>query len=267
MGQPSALQTIKLSVDERGVALVELHRPDVFNAFDETMIAELGECFVSLAARDDVRVVVLGSSGKVFSAGADLNWMRRASVNSHEKNVDDARRFTQMMEAIYLCPKPTVARVQGSAFGGGVGLVCACDIVVASEKAKFAVTETRFGILPAVIGPYLVESIGVRQARRLALTATPFSAEEARQFGLVHTVVEHDALASQVDATVTELVGNGPTSLSEVKILFGKIGRRAIDAEVSELTAQTIARVRATDEAKEGFAAFFDKRKASWSRS
>ncbi|MFM0347874.1 enoyl-CoA hydratase-related protein [Paraburkholderia sp. RL17-347-BIC-D] len=257
--------TIECVVDETGVARVTLSRPDVHNAFNEAMIDELTRCFLQLASHDDVRVIVLASLGKVFCAGADLNWMKRASANNADANLQDAQRFARMMQALHACSKPIVARVQGGAFGGGVGLICACDIVVASEQARFAVTEARFGILPAVIGPYLIEAVGVRQARRLALTASLIGAAEAHDVGLVHYVTTSEGLNEQVQTVVSGLMGNGPTALQEIKTLFGDIAGRPIDESVTDLTAVTIARVRATEEAKEGFSAFFDKRPATWS--
>lgn len=257
--------TLDCVVDETGVARVKLNRPDVHNAFNEAMIEELTRCFLQLGSHDGVRVIVLASSGNVFCAGADLNWMKRASANSADANVQDARRFASMMQALHACSRPIVARVQGGAFGGGVGLICACDIVVASEQARFAVTEARFGILPAVIGPYLIEAVGVRQARRLALTASLIDSAEARDLGLVHYVTTSEGLDGQVQKVVSGLMGNGPTALQEIKTLFGDIAGRPIDRSVTDLTAATIARVRSTEEAKEGFSAFFDKRPATWS--
>jgi len=261
------METVALAVDERGVARLDMNRAEVFNAFDETMIAELAATFDELGRRDDVRVVVLGARGKAYSAGADLQWMKRQSANDEATNRADARRFAEMMRAVAECPKPTIARVQGSAFGGGVGLMAACDIVVVAEHARFAVSEAKFGILPAVIGPYVVNAVGVRQARRLALTATQIDAREALTLGLAHCVVAADALDAAVDAVLAELLGNGPGAQGEIKRLFAQMEVGPITAEVRELTAATIARVRSTDEAREGFAAFLDKRRASWSRA
>lgn len=257
-------ETISCTLDERGVARLDLNRPAVYNAFDEKMIAELTQCFVHLSGSDLVRAIVLRSSGKVFSAGADLNWMKRASANSFDANHQDAKRFAAMMEVMHQCSKPIVARVQGGAFGGGVGLICACDIVIASEHTKFAVTEARFGILPAVIGPYLIEAIGVREARRLALTAQIIDANEAKTIGLAHHVVAHAELDAKVEETLSMLLGNGPAALQAIKSLFADLAGRPIDASSTALTAQTIARIRSTEEAREGFAAFFDKRSPAW---
>lgn len=263
--QETTFQTIDLRVDSSGVAHLALNRPEVHNAFNETMIEELARCFHFLSASNAVRLVVLSSNGNVFCAGADLAWMRRASGNGLNANHQDAVRFADMMRAIHGCSKPVIARVNGGAFGGGVGLICACDIVVASDQAKFAVTEARFGILPAVIGPYLIESVGVREARRLALTASPVDASEAQRIGLVHFVTQSDSLDEQIDRLISELGRNGPTALQEIKSLFNDLSARRIDDEAMKVTASTIARVRSTEEAREGFAAFFDKRRPNWS--
>jgi methylglutaconyl-CoA hydratase len=260
----SALQTLTVSRRAAGVAQVMMSRPAVFNAFDEAMIAELDTVFTQLADDASVRVIVLAGDGKHFSAGADLQWMQRASTASREWNLADARRFAGMLARIENCPKPTVARVQGAALGGGVGLVCACDIAIATENASFAVSEAKFGILPAVIGPYVVNAVGKRQARRLALATTRITAAEALTIGLVQQVVAADALDAAIDATVTELLAGGPHAQREIKQLFAQLEVGPITAEVRELTAQTISRVRGTEEAREGFAAFLDKRPANW---
>ncbi|WPC67116.1 enoyl-CoA hydratase-related protein [Rhodoferax ferrireducens] len=257
-------ETLVLSHRAPGVAQVTMARPAVFNAFDETMIAELGEVFTELADDASVRVVVLAGDGKHFSAGADLQWMQRASAASTQWNLQDARRFAAMLAGIENCPKPTVARIQGAALGGGVGLTCACDIAIATENAYFAVSEAKFGILPAVIGPYLVNAVGKRQAKRLALTTTRITAAQAQVMGLVQQVVAGDALDVAVDASVTELLAGGPQAQSEIKQLYAQLEVGPISAEVRELTAQTISRVRGTDEAREGFAAFLGKRAANW---
>ncbi|WP_240636164.1 enoyl-CoA hydratase-related protein [Caldimonas tepidiphila] len=239
-------------------------RPAVYNAFNETMIGELAEAFDQLAADPEVRAIILAGEGKAFSAGADLQWMQRASEASLHWNLLDARRFAAMLARIESCPKPTIARVQGLALGGGVGLACACDIAVASSDAKFAVSEARFGILPAVIGPYVTNAVGKRHAKRLALTASRIGAEEALAIGLVQRVVPAEELDAAVDAFVGELLLNGPNALGEIKTLFGQLEVGPITPEVRELTAQTISRVRGTDEAREGFAAFLQKRPAAW---
>jgi methylglutaconyl-CoA hydratase len=246
------------------VAQVTMAREAVFNAFDEAMIAELDAAFAQLEADPAVRVIVLAGAGRHFSAGADLQWMQRASQASREWNLQDARRFAGMLHRLESCAKPTVARVQGAALGGGVGLTCACDIAVAADNASFSVSEAKFGILPAVIGPYVTNAVGKRQAKRLALTTTRIDAAEALRIGLVQHVAALDALDAAVDTVVRELLIGGPGAQREIKALFAQLEVGPITAEVVELTAQTISRVRGTDEAREGFDAFLGKRPANW---
>jgi len=247
-----------------GVATLTMSRPEVFNAFDETMIAEMDAAFATLIDDSAVRIIVLAGAGKHFSAGADLQWMRRASEASFEWNVNDARRFATMLARIESCPKPTVARVHGAALGGGVGLACACDIAIASDAASFSVSEAKFGILPSVIGPYLVNAVGKRQARRLALTTERIDAQEALAIGLVQRVVPAAELDQAIDATLRQLSAGGPDAHREIKAYLGQLAVGPVTPEVRELTAQTIARVRGTDEAREGFDAFLNKRPPKW---
>jgi methylglutaconyl-CoA hydratase len=258
-----------LDLDRRahGVAVLTMNRPAVFNAFDEVLIAELDDAFAELGADAGVRAIVLAGAGKHFSAGADLQWMQRAAAASQDDNLADARRFAAMLARIAECPQPTVARVQGAALGGGVGLVAACDMAVAAESASFAVSEARMGILPAVIGPHLVNAVGLREARRLALTATRIVAEEAQRVGLVQRVVPVEGLDTAVDALLADLLACGPQAQAEIKQLYARLAPGPVTAEVRELTAQTISRVRSTPEAREGFAAFLGKRKPHWTPS
>jgi methylglutaconyl-CoA hydratase len=258
------METLVITRRADGVAQVTMNRPKVFNAFDETMIAELDAAFVQLADDASVRLIVLAGDGNHFSTGADLKWMQRASKATQEANVADARRFAAMLSKIGHCPKPTIARVQGSALGGGVGLACACDIAIAADNARFSVSEVRFGILPAVIGPYLVNALGKRQAMRLALTAARIGAAEAMSIGLVQQVVPLERLDDAVGRVAHQLQEGGPNAQREIKRLWAKLEVGAVTPDVRELTAQTIGRVRATDEAKEGFDAFFAKRPAAW---
>jgi methylglutaconyl-CoA hydratase len=256
--------TLELSQRSSGVMQICMSRADVFNAFDEAMIAELDSAFAQLIADDDVRVIVLAGSGKHFSAGADLKWMQRASQQSRELNLADARRFAAMLARIDSSPKPTLARIQGAALGGGVGLACACDIAIAADNSSFAISEAKFGILPAVIGPYLINAVGKRHARRLALTMTRIRAPEAQALGLVHLCCSLDELDTTVDSCVRNLLAGGPQSQAEIKSFFSQLEVGPVTAEIRELSAQTISRVRGTDEAREGFAAFLDKRPADW---
>jgi methylglutaconyl-CoA hydratase len=261
----SSSSAVVVTTRRPGVAQVTMDRAKQFNAFDESMIAELDAAFTSLSKDPAVRVVVLASEGPHFSAGADLKWMKRASEATQEWNLADARRFASMLSHIDACPKPTVARVQGAALGGGVGLACACDIAIAADNAGFSVSEARFGILPSVIGPYLINALGKRQARRLALTAGRVTAAEALAIGLVQRVAPLASLDAAIDATLDELLAAGPNAQREIKQLFAQLEPGPVTPEVRELTARTISRVRSTDEAKEGFAAFHDKRPPHWS--
>lgn len=247
-----------------GVRQLTMNRPGVFNAFDEAMIGELEAAVAQAEADPEVRVIVLAGDGKHFSAGADLQWMQRAAAATLDWNLADARRFAAMLARLAACPKPTVARVQGAALGGGVGLTCACDMAVAADNASFAVSEAKFGILPAVIGPYVINAVGKRQAQRLALTTTRIGALEALAMGMVQQVVPLNELDTALDAVLADLRVGGPAAHREIKALFGQLAVGPITAEVQELTAQTIARVRGTDEAREGFAAFLAKRPAGW---
>ncbi len=258
------MRTLTIERRAHGVAQVTMARPEVFNAFDEAMIVDLDFAFSTLAEAPDVRVIVLAGAGKHFSAGADLHWMQRASEATLEWNQQDARRFAAMLARIEACPKPTVARVQGAALGGGVGLACACDIAIAADTASFAVSEARFGILPAVIGPYVVNAVGKRQARRLALTTERIHAADALALGLVQHVAPVADLDRTVDEVVRQLLAGGPGAQREIKQLFAELAVGPISPEVRELTAATIARVRGTAEAKEGFAAFLSKRPPPW---
>ena len=260
----TAQTTLIISQRGPGVTQITMSRPEVFNAFDESMIAQLDKAFDELISDNNVRIIVLAGDGKHFSAGADLQWMQRASNETREWNLADARRFASMLGKIEACPKPTLARIQGAALGGGVGLACACDIAIAADNASFAVSEAKFGILPAVIGPYVTNAVGKRHARRLALTMTRIRAVEALAIGLVHQVSTLDDLDTAVDATAQELLAGGPNAQREIKALFAQLQVGPVTAEVRELSAQTISRVRGTEEAREGFAAFLDKRPANW---
>ena len=260
----SAYQTLNLTARAPGVAQITMSRPTVFNAFDEAMIGELDAAFAQVIADDRVRVVVLAGEGRHFSAGADLQWMQRASQASVEWNLQDARRFAAMLWRIASSPKPVVARIQGAALGGGVGLACTCDVAVAADNASFSVSEAKFGILPAVIGPYVTNAVGKRQALRLALTTARIGAAEALAMGLVQQVTTLDGLDAAVDAVVKDLLAGGPQAQREIKTLFAQLEVGPVTEEVRELTAQTISRVRGTDEAREGFDAFLGKRPANW---
>ncbi|HEX7045123.1 MAG TPA: enoyl-CoA hydratase/isomerase family protein [Burkholderiales bacterium] len=256
-------KSLDIEIRDR-VATVWMNRPDTHNAFDETLIRELTAAFEGIAKDPAVRVVVLAGRGKSFSAGADLNWMKRAAQASAEDNRREARALSKMFDTLHRLPKPTIARVHGAALGGGVGLTAACDIAVASTRASFATTEVRLGIIPAVISPYVVAAIGRRAAQRYFLTAERFDAVEAHRLGLVHLVCEEAALDATIAGLVDALLAGGPHAQAAAKELLDHVAARPIDEAVREDTAQRIAVVRATAEAKEGIGAFLEKRKPRW---
>lgn len=256
-------QTLDIETRDR-IATVWMNRADAHNAFNETVIDELTRVFVTVDRDPAARVLVLAGRGKSFSAGADLEWMKRAAAYSDEENRRDARRLAKMYETLHRLSKPTIARVHGAALGGGVGLTAACDIAIASTQASFATTETKLGFIPSVISPYVIAAIGQRQARRYFLTADRFDAEDARRIGLVHLVCGPDELDANVAAIAALLLANSPTALAAAKELVFHVADRPIDDVLIEETAQRIAKARATAEAKEGIAAFLEKRKPSW---
>lgn len=257
---------ILVDIDVRGVATVTLNRPDVHNAFDDALIDTLDGILKQLDHNDAVRVVVLAAEGKSFSAGADLRWMQRMASYSETENLEDARRLAALMRTLNQMVKPTLARVQGSAFGGGVGLIACCDIVVASEHARFALTEVKLGLIPAVISPYVSRAIGDRHARRYMLTGEQFSAEEGYRLGLVHDVVPESLLDERIRTLVAMLLENGPAAMTAIKALLSRVAGGPLDDAMIEDTAKRIAKIRATDEGKEGVTAFLEKRKPRWSR-
>ena len=246
------------------VAIVVLNRPDVHNAFDETLIAELTATFVALDADNSIRAMVLAGAGKSFCAGADLNWMKRMAGYGVAENLADARGLAAMLHALYGMSKPTLARVHGAAMGGGVGLVACCDIAVAAPEATFALSEAKLGLIPATVGPYVIEAIGARQARRYFLTAERFAAAEALRIGLVHDIVPAAVLDLRIDELLGALLSAGPRAQFECKALIRGVAHRPIDDDIVDGTAEHIAGVRASPEAREGVAAFLGKRKPAW---
>jgi methylglutaconyl-CoA hydratase len=246
------------------VATVTLNRPDVRNAFNETTIAELTDAFRQLDARDDVRAIVLAANGPAFCAGADLNWMKKMATFSDEENRVDARRLADMLSAIYRVSKPVVARVSGDAFAGGVGLVAASDIVVAVDSARFCLSEARLGLIAATIAPYVIRALGERASRRYFTTAEPFDAATALRLGLVHEVVAADALDTRIGKITAALCANGPQAVRESKRLVQDVAGRVLDETLIDDTARRIARIRASEEGREGVASFLEKRAPAW---
>ena len=256
-------ETLLLTVADK-VATVTLNRPDLRNAFNEGAIAELARVFDELGRNDAVRAIVLAANGPSFCAGADLNWMKKMAGYSHDENHADAMRLAEMLRTIYLCPKPTVARVQGDCYAGGMGLVAACDIVVASETAGFCLSEVKLGLIPATISPYVIKAMGEQAARRYFLTAERFDAAEAQRIGVAHAVVAPEALDATVAGIVKALVNNSPHAVRQAKTLVREIVGQPVDDALLLDTAGRIAAIRASTEGREGVASFLEKRKPTW---
>ncbi|MGQ0677953.1 MAG: enoyl-CoA hydratase-related protein [Rhodospirillales bacterium] len=263
MAAPSYLL---VSTDARGVATVTLNRPEIHNAFDDVLIAGLTAALNKLEADKSVRVVVLTGAGKSFSAGADLNWMKRMAGYTEAENLEDARRLAELMRRLNGLKKPTVALVQGAAYAGGLGLIACCDIVVCVDSATFALTETRLGLVPAVVGPYVVAAIGARAARRYFLSAERFNAGDALRLGLAHVVVAAEQLKAACDSVVDALLDCAPGALAHAKEQVANLANARIDAALIDGTAKLIARLRAAPEGREGVAAFLEKRKPGWAK-
>lgn len=258
-------QVIELAVDDRGVAIVRLNRPEVHNALDEALIAALTEAFVTLGQNPAVRAVVLTGAGKSLCAGADINWMRRAGGWTQEQNEADAMRLSDMLVAIDDCPKPVITVAHGSVFGGGVGLVACADLAVAVPSSKFRLSEVRLGLTPATISPFVIRAIGARNARRLFLTAEIFDAVTAHDINLVHELADDETGATAwVSAWVDHILGAAPGAVADAKALVCDMADRPIDDALRADTARRIAARRASDEGREGLGAFLGKRKANW---
>ena len=246
------------------VAEVWLNRPEVRNAFNEHVVAELGAAFRTLTADADLRVIVLGGHGKAFCAGADLTWMRAMAGNDWEANRADAQALADMLWAIWSCPLPVVGRIHGDCYAGGVGLAAVCDVLVAAEGMHFCLSEARLGLLPATIGPYVVRALGEQAARRWFITAERFAAAEAHRLGFVHEVCAADALDAKVAEIVALLVANGPAAVKACKRLVKDVAQAPLDDALRAETARRIADIRASDEGREGVASFLNKRAPSW---
>jgi methylglutaconyl-CoA hydratase len=247
------------------VATVTLNRPRVHNAFNETAIKELEHSFRMFGDRDEVRVIVLTGSGTTFCSGADLSWMKRMAEIPYEENFADAYRLATMLRTLYHCPKPVIARVQGDAYGGGLGLIAVADIAIASSKASFGFSEVKLGLMPAVISPFVIQAIGSRAARRYFVTGERFTAQEACRIGLVHEVVTPDVLDARLNSIVTQITQNGPQAVIESKRLIQDID--LLSEKLAVDTAERIARLRGSEEAREGVQAFLEKRRPSWAKT
>jgi len=246
------------------IARVTLDRPEVRNAFNDATIQELTDAFRTLDADNKVRAIILAANGPAFCAGADLNWMKRMAGYSEAENRADAVNLAMMLNAIYACRKPVIARIQGDAYAGGTGLVAACDIAVSVNSAHFCLSEARLGLIPATIAPYVIRAMGPRAAHRYFVTAEKFDATEASRIRLVHQVVSCDRLDASVEAIAEAIVANSPNAVTECKKLASDFAHREIDTRLIDDTADRIAQIRASDEGREGIRSFLEKRKPSW---
>jgi len=254
-----------LTVTTQGsAARVALNRPEVRNAFNEGLIAELTAAFTDLGQHDDLRAIVLAAEGKAFCAGADLNWMKAMAGYSWAENHADATKLADMLWAIYSCPVPVIARVQGDVYAGGVGLVACADVVVAVDAAGFCLSEAKLGLLPATIGPYVVRALGEQASRRYFVTAERFSADEAKRLGLVHEVVTAEALDAKVDELVAAVAANGPAAARACKRLVKDVAGQPITPALRDDTARRIADIRASAEGREGVQSFLNKTRPDW---
>ncbi len=265
-----SFQTLKVAFDPRGVLFVSLNRPDIRNAFNETLIGELTETFGKLALEPEIRVIVFRGEGPVFSAGGDLNWMKKSVTLSLEGNLEDTQRLTHMFRTMNECPKPVIGAIHGAAIGGGVGLTAICDIAIATQDTQFSLSEVRLGIVPACIGPFVISKIGASHARSLFMSAERFLAAKAKEVGLVHEVV---ADAAALDAAIERVVGNmlqcGPHAMAAAKKLVLDLSwneRRQAVGDCFDYVARMLAELRVSPEGQEGLKAFLDKRKPNWIR-
>lgn len=258
-------EPLLLHIDDRGVATLTMNRPEVHNAFDEDFIATMTQALETLERDETVRVVQLAATGTSFSAGADLDWMKRMSGYSREENLADALGLAELMRKLNSLQKPTIALVQGAAYGGGVGLVACCDIVLAARRASFCLSEVKLGLIPAVISPYVMAAIGEKACRRYFLTAEPFDAAEAWRLGLVHEVLENEeSLAATAERITFLLLRNSPQAIAAAKSLITAVSGQPQDSSLIAETARRIADQRASTDGKEGVTAFLEKRKAAW---
>lgn len=257
-------EVIKVAQDQRGVATITLNRPQINNAFDDVTIARLNEEFDRLDADNSARIVVLAAEGTAFSAGGDLNWMKRMVNYDHEENMADAGKLAALMYKLNFMSKPTVARVQGAAFGGAVGLVSCCDFAIGSTQASFSLSEVKIGLAPATIAPYVVAAIGQRAARRYSLSGERFDAQTALELGLLHQMVDKDELDSALGTLLDTLLANSPQGMRIAKQLILEVDGKAIDDSVTRRTTEVIADLRASGEGQEGLAAFLEKRTPDW---
>jgi methylglutaconyl-CoA hydratase len=259
------MSAIAIERREGGMLRVEMNRPDTLNVLDEAMAAEITEAFAKAGGDQGVRCIVLAGRGRAFCAGADIQYMKRQGEAAEAANLEDARRFAGMLHTIATSPKPTIARVQGACIGGGVSLAVACDFTIAAESARFCVSEARFGLVPANMSPYLIAAVGLRRAQQLAISTLRIEAVHAHAIGLAWKAVPDAELDDAVDALARELRAAAPGAIAEIKTVYARVATMA-SPEVRELTATAFARARASEEGREGLAAFLEKRPPAWTR-
>ena len=251
-------------VKEDGIATVTLNRADKHNAFDDSIIEQMTSAFRNIDADDSIRVMILAAKGKYFSAGGDLTWMKRMASYSYDENLADARALAKMLSTLNFLSKPTIARVQGGAFGGAVGLVSCCDIAIATPNASFSLSEVKIGLIPATIAPYVVAAIGERAARRYFITAERFSAEQALKLGLVHEIREETELDKHIVQLTEQIKNNSPTAVTAAKKVAIDVSHADIDERLIEDTSERIAAIRVSENGQEGLSAFLEKRSPLW---
>ncbi|MFQ5722141.1 MAG: enoyl-CoA hydratase/isomerase family protein [Candidatus Aminicenantales bacterium] len=257
-------QTILFQLQHEVLRLI-FNRPQVHNAFNATMIAELDKALGRASRDQSLRVLVLSGQGKSFCAGADLNWMREIIHYSFQQNLGESLKLAEVLYKLYALPKPTVAMVNGTAIGGGTGFIAACDIAVASEEARFGLSEVKIGLVPAAISPYVIRRIGEAKAREYFLTGKRISAAKAMEIGLINEVVPKDKLEEKVKEIIELLLSSGPEALASCKLLIQKVPQMSFE-EAKNFTAQMIAKLRVSEEGQEGMSAFLEKRKPKWAK-
>jgi methylglutaconyl-CoA hydratase len=262
MPKETICKTIKYTI-ENNLARVTLNRPEIHNAFNETMISELLDLYREFGELANVRVVVITGEGKSFCAGADLNWMGGVINYSYQQNLDESLQLAELFYTMYSLPKPTIAMVNGAAIGGGAGMVAVNDLVIASERAKFSFSEVKLGLVPACISPYVIRKVGENRSRELFLTGERMDAQKALEFGFANKVVSQDELEATVNDLLIQLISSGPNALAICKDLLENVPQMLLD-EAKTYTAETIASLRISDEGQEGMNAFFEKRKPNW---
>lgn len=255
-------ENLIVQTDDRGICTIKLNKPDIHNAFDNDVVEDLTIQLTFASDDDFVRAIVITGEGATFSSGADINWLKSSVKRDHATNSMQAYKMAQMLQKLYATPKPTIARINGPAFGGALGIIACCDIAIASKTSYFAFTEVKLGLIPAVVSPYIVSAMGHRNAKRLFITGERFSAEDALSMGLLHKVVDSSSLDDTIEDEAVSLLQAGPSAQMECKRLLHKLA--GISDDISQYTAELIAQIRISKEGQEGLAAFLEKRHPEW---